>query len=139
MPSLLDSLGEDRLGAVIADFYERVFGDLMIGFFFRGLDRRRLAELEVQLIRHVLGGPDTYQGRPLRTAHAGHRIMDGHFARRRQLLVETLADHRVPAAVQAAWLAHTDAQRSQVVASDTESCMSGDAGATSPSAPTARE
>jgi truncated hemoglobin YjbI len=38
-PSLFDQVGAARLRAMVADFYERVFADVMIGFLFVGKDR----------------------------------------------------------------------------------------------------
>jgi hypothetical protein len=46
--------------------------------------------------------------------HANHPIMGGHFARRRQILSETLDSHHVPAAIKAVILEHTDALRAQI-------------------------
>lgn len=103
--------GEVKLRAVIDDFVDRVFGDLMIGFFFRNADRARIKEMEYQLAANFLGGPVTYQGRPLDQAHAKHPIMGGHFARRRQILKETLDAHGLPDDVKKLWLDHTDALR----------------------------
>jgi len=45
------------------------------------------------------------------TAPAKHPIMGGHFARRRQILKETLEAFDVPPVIQEAWLAHTDSLR----------------------------
>ena len=69
----------------------------MIGFFFRNADRGRIKELEYQLAASFLGAPVEYQGRPLARAHANHPIMGGHFARRRQILKETLESYQVAA------------------------------------------
>ncbi len=125
-PALFARIGETRLRAVVRDFCERVFSDVMIGFFFNGLgaeQRARLIELEYQMTARMLGAKLSYEGRPLGEAHQRARILDGHFARRLQILRETLADHQVPAEVQKAWLEHTESLRSQVVARDAESCM----------------
>lgn len=99
--------GEAGLRAVIADFYDRLFDDLMIGFFFKGQDKGRLIDREVELTARLLGGDVAYRGRPLRAAHARHPIMKGHFMRRHRILEETLADHDVPAPVRDAWLRHS--------------------------------
>jgi hypothetical protein len=37
--------------------------------------------------------------------------MGGHFARRKQILKETLESHAVPEAIRAAWLEHTETLR----------------------------
>jgi hemoglobin len=100
--------GEKALRRIIDDFIERVFADRMIGFFFRNADRERIKELEYQLAAAFLGAQIEYQGRPLGQAHGRHPIMGGHFARRKQILKETLESHGVPEVIGAAWLEHTE-------------------------------
>ena len=101
--SALESLpgGAGTVKSVLADFYDRVFADVMIGFFFRDSDKQRLIDKETELIVGALGGDAEYTGEPLRDVHARHPILGVHFLRRLQLLKETLADHHVPAAVMA--------------------------------------
>jgi hemoglobin len=106
--------GEPALRALIDDFVNRAFDDIMIGFFFRGVDRRRIQELEFQHAAELLGAPVRYRGRPLAQAHAQHRILGGQFARRKELLRQTLADHGVPEDIAAAWLAHTESLRAHI-------------------------
>jgi hemoglobin len=110
-----DRIGEPALRAVLADFYDRVFRDVMIGFMFAGKDKQHLIDREYELTAKFLGATGvTYQGQPLRTAHARHTIFGGQFERRLQILRETLADHAVDPEVQRAWIDHTHALRSQV-------------------------
>lgn len=106
--------GEPGLRALIDDFVGRVVSDIMIGFMFRDVDRARLARLELEHAAAHLGGPSRYTGRPLRQAHAKHRIMGGQFARRKELLRKTLVDHGVAQDIIDAWLAHTESLREQV-------------------------
>jgi hemoglobin len=94
--TLFDRIGADALRAVLTDFYDRVFGDVMIGFMFRGKDRRHLIDREYELTAALLGAPGVgYTGRPMRVAHAQHTIFGGQFERRLQILRETLRDHAV--------------------------------------------
>ena len=112
---LFDRIGAAELGSVIADFYGRVFGDVMIGFLFQGKDRQHLIDREYELTCALLGAPGvTYRGLPMRAAHAKHTIFGGHFERRMQILRETMRDHGVATEVQEAWLAHHESLRSQV-------------------------
>lgn len=112
---LFDRIGATELRSVIADFYGRVFGDLMIGFMFEGKNRQHLIDREYELTAALLGAPGVmYRGLPMRAAHAKHTIFGGHFERRLQILRETMRDHGVAAEVQAAWLAHHESLRSQV-------------------------
>ncbi|MET0386867.1 MAG: group 1 truncated hemoglobin [Polyangiales bacterium] len=113
--SLFDRMGgEPVLRAVIDDFVDRVFDDMMIGFLFRDVDRARIKQLEHEHASEFLGGPVRYSGRPMRAAHARHRISSGQFGRRLVLLRQAMTAHGVPAEVQQAWLDHNEALRSQV-------------------------
>lgn len=94
----------------------------MIGFFFRRAVRERIKEMEYQLAAGFLGAGLEYRGPPLDKVHAKHPIMGGHFARRRQILKETLESHNVPEAIQEAWLQHTDALRPLITAQTGSEC-----------------
>jgi hemoglobin len=110
--SLFEKLGgESGLRAIVNAFIDRVFEDRMIGFFFRNADRARIKEMEYQLAASFLGADIKYTGRPLGKAHVNHPIMGGHFARRRQILKETLEVYQVAEEIKAAWLHHTDSLR----------------------------
>ena len=123
MNSMYERLGgEAALRAIIADFVGRVVDDFMIGFFFRSVDRRKLEELEFQHAAEHLGGPVVYQGRSLREAHRGHRIMGGQFNRRQQILRQTLGSHGVPEDVIDGWLAHNESLRGQVTTNPDDQC-----------------
>jgi len=114
-PALFARIGEPALRAVLADFYDRVFADVMIGFFFAGLSRAHLVEREYELTAKLLGAPGVvYRGQPMRTAHGKHSIFGGQFERRLQILRETLADHAVDPDVQRVWIEHTLALRAQI-------------------------
>ena len=109
MDSHFDRLGgEFKLREIIDTFIDRVFADRMIGFFFRKADKKRIKEMEYQLAAGFLGSGIEYQGTPLEQAHAKHPIMGGHFARRRQILKETLEFFQVADEIKNAWLKHTD-------------------------------
>ncbi len=110
--SLFERLGgASKLREIIDSFIDHVFEDRMIGFFFRNADRARIKEMEYQLAAEFLGADVKYTGRPLAKAHANHPIMGGHFARRRQILKETLEAFHVPEEIKSIWLAHTDSLR----------------------------
>lgn len=121
--ALWHQIGGDALRAVLADFYDRVFTDVMIGFMFDGKNKQQLIQREWEFTAGFLGAPDiTYSGRPMRTAHAQHTIFGGHFERRLQILRETLADHHVASAVQDAWIGHTQALRAQITSDQGSEC-----------------
>jgi hemoglobin len=114
--------GESKLKAIINTFIDSVFDDRMIGFFFRHADRQRIKAMEYQLAAQFLGAQVKYQGRPLDQVHAKHPIMGGHFARRRQILKETLDRYLVPEPIKTAWLAHTDALRPLITSQKDSEC-----------------
>lgn len=121
--AVFDKIGGDALRAVIVDFYDRVFADVMIGFLFAGKDKQRLIDKEWELAAVMLGAPDVrYTGRPIRAAHAASPILGGHFERRLQILRDTMADHDVDPEVQEVWLRHSLALRGQVTGDRGSEC-----------------
>lgn len=133
--SLFDRLGgEARLRPLIQEFVNEMVNDTMIGFFFRGVDRDRLADLEYQFTARFLGADVNYEGRPIGRAHRAHPIMGGQFDRRRRILEETLIRHDVAPEHRAAWLAHVDALRKVVTQDGRGECHDqGDAPSEAPS------
>lgn len=119
---LYDRIGSEKLRQVITDFYDRVTGDVMIGFLFAGKDKQRLIDKEWELTARLLGADVAYTGRPMREAHAKVPILGGHFDRRMKILEETLADHEVDPEVRAAWMEHTARLRPQVTADRGSEC-----------------
>ena len=125
MASFFDQLGgERRLREIINLFMDRVFADRMIGFFFRDADQSRIREMEYQLAASFLGADIEYHGRALDKAHARHPIMGGHFARRRQILKETLEFCQVSEDIKSAWLEHTDSLRPLITSDAGSECDS---------------
>ncbi len=114
--------GEPALRAIIDEFVDRMFDDLMIGFFFRRASRERIKEMEYQHAAEHLGASITYGGRPLRAAHSSHRIFGGHFMRRKKILADVLDAHGVPADIRDAWLEHVESLRDQVTADSGSEC-----------------
>jgi hemoglobin len=122
MSSLFDKIGPEKLRAVIVDFYDRVFADVMIGFHFAGKDKQRLIDKEYELAARMLGAPIPYTGMTMREAHAKHGILGGQFDRRRKILEDVLEAHGIDAEVRATWIDHTNAMRSQITADKDSNC-----------------
>jgi truncated hemoglobin YjbI len=114
--------GEAKLREIINAFIDRVFEDRMIGFFFRNADRARIKEMEYQLTAEFFGAGVKYTGRPLGEAHAKHPIMGGQFARRQQILKETLESFLVPDEIKTKWLEHTEALRPLITPESGSGC-----------------
>jgi hemoglobin len=118
-----EKIGEAKLRAVLADFYNRVFADVMIGFMFQGKDKQHLVDREFEMTAKMLGaGNIEYKGRPMRTAHGAHTIFGGHFERRLQILRETIADHHVDEDVARVWIEHTQSLREQITRDKGSEC-----------------
>ncbi|MBA2664996.1 MAG: group 1 truncated hemoglobin [Bradymonadaceae bacterium] len=97
--------GEQRLHELMTRFYDRLFADMMIGFFFTGLDKAHLVDSQISYIRARLGGSRTsYEGPPIRKAHQHLPILVGHFDRRHQILKEVLTEYQLADHVRDAWL-----------------------------------
>lgn len=121
--TLFETLGgETALRAIIEDFVDRLFDDLMIGFFFRKADRERVKRFEYEHAAEWLGAGQAYGGRSLAQAHAAHPIRTGHFGRRLQILREVLAKHRVPEDIAKGWIAHQESLRSEVMGQKPKLC-----------------
>lgn len=123
MSSLFDDLGgEPALRQIIDRFVDRVFDDVMIGFFFRNARRERIKQKEYEFAAHHLGADIEYTGRAIDEAHRAHPIMGGQFARRLMILKETLEAAGVPEHVKQHWLAHTESLRPLVTADAGREC-----------------
>jgi hemoglobin len=121
--TLFDDLGgEPALRQIIDRFVDRVFDDVMIGFFFRNARRERIKEKEYEFAARHLGADVTYTGRPIEEAHRAHPIMGGQFARRLMILKETLEAAQAPEHVKQHWLAHTESLRPLVTADSGREC-----------------
>lgn len=116
-PSLFDELGgAPALERIVNRFVDRMCDDVMIGFHFRNVDRSVLKRREFEFAASHLGAPIEYAGRPIEVAHRPHRIFDGQFMRRLQLLRETLIEFGAPEHVREQWLAHTRSLMDRVIA-----------------------
>jgi truncated hemoglobin YjbI len=120
--TLFDAVGAERLTAVIRSFYDAVFEDPMIGFFFAGRDKERLIRKELELVAAHLGADVPYTGRPIDAVHAPLPILGGHFERRLRLLEEAMERHGVPPEVRRAWVEHTRSLRPLVTADAGTDC-----------------
>ena len=130
MSSMFDKIGPEKLRAVIVDFYDRVFADVMIGFHFAGKDKQRLIDKEFELAARMLGASHIeYTGKTMREAHAKHAILGGQFDRRRKILEDVLEAHGIDPEVRAQWIDHTNAMRSQITADKDSNCNSEQAAA----------
>lgn len=89
---------------VIRKFYDAVFEDLMIGFYFKNSDRERLIQLELVLVEELLDKNEASNREHLLNVHRPFKIAGGHFDRRQEILRATLANTSLPEELIARWL-----------------------------------
>lgn len=95
--SLYERLGgQTAIVAVVDDFVGNVAADPGINGFFAKTDIARLKRLLVEQICAASGGPCTYTGRDMKTAHAGMGVQETHFGALVNDLVKTLDKFNVP-------------------------------------------
>jgi len=84
--------GIDGIRAVVDEFYARVLDDEELAPYFDGLAVDRIKHHQGLFFASLLGGPDTYSGKPLAEAHRGLGITSGHYERVVDHLRATLAN-----------------------------------------------
>lgn len=73
--SLYDELGgEPRVAAIADDFYARIVADDLLGAWFTAADHDGIRFHLRAYLSVALGGPEAYNGRSMRRAHAGLHI-----------------------------------------------------------------
>ncbi len=91
--------GYDAIAAVTDDFIGRLATDEKLGRFFIGFStdsKMRIRQHIVDLICKVTGGPCYYEGRDMKTAHAGAGISKADWKRSLDAFVATLTKFKVP-------------------------------------------
>jgi hemoglobin len=97
MPSLYERLGgKPAITAVVEDFVGRVAADNRINGRFANANIPRLKMMLVDQICAASGGPCTYTGRDMKSAHAGMGITGAEFDALVGDLVATLNSFKVP-------------------------------------------
>jgi hemoglobin len=97
-PSLYDRLGgKPAITAVVDDFVANVAADQRINARFATANVDRLKQMLVAQICAGTGGPCSYTGRDMQSAHKGMHISDAEFGALVEDLVTTLDKFKVPA------------------------------------------
>lgn len=95
--TLFDRLGgKPVITAVVDDFVANVAADARINAFFANTDIPHLKAALVDQICQGAGGPCTYTGKDMKTAHAGMHIKDADFNALVEDLVKSLDKFKVP-------------------------------------------
>lgn len=88
--------GEAPLRTILRDFYQRMSGDILIGFFFQGKNTDLIADKQAEFLMRAMGATPTFSGKAPAQAHEELApILKGHFDRRLRILEETLKAHGV--------------------------------------------
>lgn len=90
--------GNAAITAVVGTFLQNVVADQRINRFFAKTDPQRLQVLLVEQIGEATGGPETYSGKDMTTAHAGMAITVADFNALVEDLVKALDQYQVPTA-----------------------------------------
>ncbi len=120
--TLYDRLGgRDAIVMVVDSFVARVAADSRINSFFTATagDPARLAAFKGKLVDQICqasGGPCTYTGKDMKTAHAGMKITNAHFDALVEDLVTTLKAFNVAQADQDTLLGVLGPMRTDIVA-----------------------
>ncbi|WP_433618768.1 group I truncated hemoglobin [Dactylosporangium sp. CA-139114] len=92
--------GAAAVSAVVEEFYARLLDDPALRDFFTPLVESgglgALKRHQVLMLTKVLGGPDRYDGRDLRAAHAHLTITDNAYRRVSLHLLTVMHDFKVP-------------------------------------------
>ncbi|MGQ0639994.1 MAG: group I truncated hemoglobin [Gemmatimonadaceae bacterium] len=119
--TLYDRLGgREAIVAVVDSFVARVAADSRINGFFTAAasDPARLAAFKTKLVDQICqasGGPCTYTGKDMKTAHAGMKITNAHFDALVEDLVATLKAFNVAQADQDTLLGVLAPMRTDIV------------------------
>ncbi|MGQ0546876.1 MAG: group I truncated hemoglobin [Betaproteobacteria bacterium] len=114
--SLYERLGgKPAITAVVDDFIGNVAADSRINGRFAGTDIPRLKRLLVEQICAASGGPCTYTGRDMASAHRGMNISEGEFNALVGDLVKSLDKFTVPAKEQGELLSAHGGMKADIV------------------------
>jgi len=68
--------GHDAVKAAVDGFYNKVLADDRVNGFFEGVDMDRQRAMQTAFLTFAFGGPNAYEGKDLRAAHA-HLVAKG--------------------------------------------------------------
>lgn len=114
--SLYDRLGgKPAITAVVDDFIGNVAADTRINGRFAGTNIPRLKQMLVDQICAASGGPCTYKGRDMVSAHRGMNISDGEFNALVADLIKSLDKFKLPEKEKGELLSALGGMRSDIV------------------------
>lgn len=116
LQALYKNLGEEKIRAIVDDFYAAMENDVLVGFFFDGKDLKKIAAKQTEFLLRAMGGRTSYTGKAPADAHDDlPPILAGHFDRRLKILEETLTKAGLTEAQRLAWIGFENAFRDAIV------------------------
>lgn len=80
MSSVFEQIGgQAAVDAAVDIFYRRVLGDDLISHFFDAVDMDRQIVKQKAFLTMAFGGPNSYTGKDMRSAHQHMALTDAHF------------------------------------------------------------
>lgn len=126
-PELWQWLEQDnRLGAIINDFYQRIFNDDIMRPYFHNTTQQRSREKVYSFYKRLFSGEPCFFGDRPRNAHHWMVITHDIYDHRLTLLESTLRDHKVPEHLRTVWLEYEEYYRSDIVKDDPRGRQVGD-------------
>lgn len=87
--------GFATISQIVHAFYDKVLASPSLDPYFAGVAMEPLIDHQTKFLCKVLGGPDNYSGRAMRTVHQPHKISGAAFDEVAQLLKDSLEEAQV--------------------------------------------
>ena len=114
--AMFDKYNLQAISLVVTDFYDRILASERLAIYFVGVNMDRLREHQTEFISHIMGGPITYTGRELASAHKPLNIKEPDFLEIAHILEQTLLDNGVEPKDVATLMNLVAAQKDKIVA-----------------------
>jgi hemoglobin len=96
MTTIFDKYGGiSTFNRLTAIFYQKLLDSPQVSHYFEGINMKLLAEHQSNFLASAMGGPNIYEGRDIKAAHANLNITNEDFAEVILVLEETLEQMNV--------------------------------------------
>jgi hemoglobin len=89
--------GFSKVSRMVLAFYDKLLDSDDIGPFFEDIDMSKMVDHQTKFVASLLGGPASYTDAQLRQLHAHLSIENAHFDELKDILKDTLSDHKFEA------------------------------------------
>jgi hemoglobin len=87
--------GEEKVGQMVDDFYNRIMKDDSLNHFFKETNMEKQRKHQTNFLSYALGGPNQYSGRAMAQAHSGLNTQDTHFDSIIEHMREAMKKHQI--------------------------------------------